>query len=300
MNKKIKKAFSLLEISVIILIIGLLIAAISQGSYLLSKAKLSTAQKLTENSPLVVSPPVAEGLEVWLETTLDRSFSETELEDGTVITTWNDIKPSYLGDPINATKSGADGVKPVYETNVFHNGIAGLKFDGSNDSLSIDTKFLAQSDYTIFIVDKRISQQINTAYSYNALFGGAGSAQHGTVSILYRNAGDIFYDHFNHGYAINPTTPFVFLETYIHTAYFSKSDGKKYFINSGKKGSGSNSSQKTALLSTHTTSYLAQHSTGHYYNGYIAEVIIFSRALDDLERLEIEEYLAQKYNVKIN
>jgi prepilin-type N-terminal cleavage/methylation domain-containing protein len=45
-----KKAFSLIEISVVILIIGILIAGISQGIDLYQDSRLAIARSLTQNS----------------------------------------------------------------------------------------------------------------------------------------------------------------------------------------------------------------------------------------------------------
>jgi prepilin-type N-terminal cleavage/methylation domain-containing protein len=45
-------AFSLIELSIVILVIGLLIAGAIQGSKMISKAALSSARTLTESSPV--------------------------------------------------------------------------------------------------------------------------------------------------------------------------------------------------------------------------------------------------------
>ena len=62
--KKLKLAFSLIEISVVILIIGILIAGISQGIDLFADYRFITAKNLTKNSRV----GRIEDLEIWLET----------------------------------------------------------------------------------------------------------------------------------------------------------------------------------------------------------------------------------------
>jgi len=65
------KAFSLIEISVVIVIIGILIAGISSGIELYDDYKLKVAQNLTKNSRVNRIPD----LEMWLETTGENSLA---------------------------------------------------------------------------------------------------------------------------------------------------------------------------------------------------------------------------------
>ena len=51
MSKK-SRAFSLLELSIVILIIGILIAGVTQASRLVAQAKISAAQTQTQSSPV--------------------------------------------------------------------------------------------------------------------------------------------------------------------------------------------------------------------------------------------------------
>ncbi|MBP7709944.1 MAG: prepilin-type N-terminal cleavage/methylation domain-containing protein [Rickettsiales bacterium] len=88
-NFKNPKAFSLIEISIVILIIGILVAGVTQSSRLIAKSKLQTAQTLTKSSPVAG----VRGLLFWFEPTLDESFISSETNDQTVITQWNDINP---------------------------------------------------------------------------------------------------------------------------------------------------------------------------------------------------------------
>jgi prepilin-type N-terminal cleavage/methylation domain-containing protein len=54
MNKKSlpAKAFSLIELSIAVLIIGIIIAGITQSSSLIQKMALSSARSLTSSSPV--------------------------------------------------------------------------------------------------------------------------------------------------------------------------------------------------------------------------------------------------------
>ncbi len=87
-NRRIS-AFSLIEISIVILIIGILVAGVTQSSRLISQAKLSGAKSMTQSAPV----SSIKNLALWIESTSDASFQSSDLDDGTAITTWNDINP---------------------------------------------------------------------------------------------------------------------------------------------------------------------------------------------------------------
>ncbi len=62
-NKSFFSAFSLIELSIVILIIGTLIAGVTQGSRLVRISKLRTAQNQTSTSPV----SSIDGLALWLD-----------------------------------------------------------------------------------------------------------------------------------------------------------------------------------------------------------------------------------------
>ena len=64
MNKN-NKAFSLIELSIVILVISLLVVGVTKGSRLMSEAKLKSAQALTSSSPVNAMT----GVVLWLDAT---------------------------------------------------------------------------------------------------------------------------------------------------------------------------------------------------------------------------------------
>jgi hypothetical protein len=86
--KKINlKAFSLVELSFSLVIIGVMITGIVGGSVLIKKSKLATAQSLTKSSPVASTPD----LKVWAETSLDNAL--TLATNNTISTQWSEINP---------------------------------------------------------------------------------------------------------------------------------------------------------------------------------------------------------------
>ncbi len=64
------KAFSMIELSIVILIIGILISGILASNAIIKKFRIQTAQTLTISSPVQgISDSV-----LWLESSLDKSF----------------------------------------------------------------------------------------------------------------------------------------------------------------------------------------------------------------------------------
>ena len=168
------KGFSLVEMSVVILIIGMLIAGISRGIDLYSDFKIQTAQKLTINSPV----SRIEGLALWLETTLEKSF-QTKMVNNSEVPQWNNISPfdlniknafSYLIDP-NVSK------QPTFlENNI--NGLPAIQFNKtSQNCMSVESGFDNNSEnVTIFValtlrslIDARIIEKwsdVSKPYPY--------------------------------------------------------------------------------------------------------------------------------------
>ena len=160
MNKKPHKAFSLLEISIVILIIGILLIGVIGAKHLIKKSRITTAQNLTVSSPI-------NGIldnSLWLESSLDyKAFSNDSntttsndsgnaLGDGDYIENWNDN--SYNQDKKSIVKVGNG---PTYANTI--NNVQAVRFSGSDDDyLEIeDASFLNNTDYTIFVLEKRLS-----------------------------------------------------------------------------------------------------------------------------------------------
>ena len=61
-QKNIQKAFSLIELSIVILIIGILVAGVTQSSRLVSQFRLISARNITLSSPV----PTIKNLAYWL------------------------------------------------------------------------------------------------------------------------------------------------------------------------------------------------------------------------------------------
>jgi len=87
MNKT-KSVFTLIELSIVLIIIGLTTVGIIGGKNLINSAKLSNARSFTLSSPVIA----IENLALWLDASAKEGFINGEGEiDNTDITIWNDI-----------------------------------------------------------------------------------------------------------------------------------------------------------------------------------------------------------------
>ncbi|MBM3579265.1 MAG: prepilin-type N-terminal cleavage/methylation domain-containing protein [Alphaproteobacteria bacterium] len=84
-----KKAFSLVELSIVILIIGVLIAAVGQGLDLLQDSRITAARLITKSS----RANSVKGMVFWFEPSLEESFIASEAINGTTISQWKDTNP---------------------------------------------------------------------------------------------------------------------------------------------------------------------------------------------------------------
>ena len=255
------------------------------------KSQLQTARNLTTSSPI----SGVKDLMLWYETSLESSFKTTEAMNNTEISVWYDNNKQSIANN-NATQ-GFSSFKPKFIENVFQ-GIPAIRFDGLNDSLSYNGQFLAKINYTIFVVEQRRSS------GWNFFMGGTEgltnkNLQLGYVSPIVTETIDsntiIAHSHYEN--SINfTTTNYSFPTPKIHTFWFSKTSGKKYWLQGGNNPDKTSPTQTTELTS-YNGSAVGKVFNNYYYNGDIAEIVIFARDLKDVERRDIEAYLSKKYNM---
>lgn len=83
---KNKFAFSLIELSIVILIIGILVAGVTQSSRLINQMRLMSARSITLSSPV----PTIKNLIAWYESVGEKSFNESEMSTGSLLSNWYD------------------------------------------------------------------------------------------------------------------------------------------------------------------------------------------------------------------
>ena len=273
-------AFSLLEVSAVILIIGILIAGVVTANSLVAKSRLAAAQTLTTSSPINGIKDSA----LWLESAVDASFADGETSNNTSISKWNDSRTNS-STKVSVVKVGSG---PVYSNTI--NSIHAVKFSGNpvNYLKVEDASFLNGTDYTILVLEKR---QSSTA----GYFIGDSSVSTANQTLLLGYSDDAVIAHsqgtgnvYNSNvstYSSSSNSPRIF------TFVSDSTNGKKTYIN----GILAAQSSDTSKLSNIGTLVI-----GKGYTGEIGEIAIFTRALKAEERKSIEDYLGKKYSTNID
>lgn len=278
------KAFSLVELSIVILIIGILLVGIAESSRLISEFKLTSARSLTQGSNV----NSISGLVLWYETTLTQSFDAEELEDEDEIAIWRDINPQTS----NKNNGIADTENyPSYLRDCI-NSLPCLTFSGG-DAFFFNGAILVGKEYTIFLVEQRSEPDED----FHKIFGGSGGNDE-SLFIGYTGATSLRYGHYDlfDDYSI---PAFNGKEPRLHTFQLNiAGDSRDYYIN-GIIQAGSTSGEVNYLQSYDNAVFGRSYpdSTSLAYEGDIGEVIIFDRKLKTSEREDVEEYLRKKWKL---
>jgi prepilin-type N-terminal cleavage/methylation domain-containing protein len=292
-----KKAFSLIEISVVIVIIGILIAGVSQGIDLYQDMRLATARTLTQNSRVVRIPDLVS----WYETTSLKSIDSSQAVDGREISTWFDINPNTIL-PKNATQN-ITARKPKYN---YRNPLPLINFNGITNgqffNLPDRTIPFGDSNFTIFLVLQLASDAKN---GNNDVFSAGMWVAPIALFRLYKDSSKYMFQNFSGGGSgtvyIAKTSNLPTNKLAIFTATYTNSPSRLLtaYANSIQYDS---LGVANARVTSENYNMIGGNSwvDFEFFRGDIGEIIIYDRALSIRERVEIEQYLSKKWAIKIN
>lgn len=297
---KKNSAFSLIELSIVILIIGILIAGVTQASRLVRESRIKTAQTLTKSSPAASIT----GLVAWYEPTLDESLVSVanglNPEDTNVLNEWNDINPQTTSK--TDITQGTTINQPTYS----QNGIGGLpsvKFDGVNDYFVNTTNLpLAGEDDTYTLV---IVWQSSIVNGSQTMFG-EGPA---TTSTAARGAMIIANNNGTYGYsAISANNSYAGISYTANTSYITiarvnnAADPSVYLHTNSNTASSGNPANSPTTFDLIATEFLVGVRPGDRttpFTGLISEIMVFDRALKQQEAQDLNVYFSKKYGIKL-
>ncbi len=287
-----KMGFSLIELSIVILVIGILVAGITKGGAIMTKARIGSAKALTSSSPVAIIPDLV----AWYEPVLESSFNAAQAVDGTLLAVsngaaWFDNSP-YKANNVTAVV----GTGITYKESSI-NSLPAVKFAGGASSLTFNSSPLNQKDYTVFVVEQRLATGSATVGRFLSLGGssGTGAANLGyapdTTSSLITMPGS--------GTVSVPvySRPTPRIITFLSSSTVMTAT-KGVFLNGGSGTILANAAANAPLTAT-STGYIGRDDSTSFYNGEIAEIIIYNRALKVDERNDIQNYLSKKYGIKV-
>lgn len=307
---KNKKAFSLIEISLVLAIIGIMAAGIAQSAIFIHRTKLIIARGNTQNAPILEMT----GLYAWWETTSQKSF-DLGFQNTHKIANWHDLNSQALH-RIRLFQIKTKH-RPTYSQSAI-NGLPAISFDG-NDFLKtvIDpTAIFATGSASIFIVYKPLNtltrnfvlMQPFSKCSKNIEIGNSVHLQTGSFGI---NAGcgmatSSLSSSLTGGF---PTLiSFTALKSPIISGATSNIEIYKngYPLTLVAEGAGGyNGAVGDYYATGHAPLFLGARNvdngskTDSYFTGKIGEIIIFNRSVENYERVLIEQYLANKWDLDV-
>ena len=292
--KKYQQAFSLIELSIVILIIGILVAGVTQSSRLLRQMALSSARSLTISSPI---PSIA-GLVSWYEPTLDKSFDEAEASDNSTVSKWYDINPTSSS-KIDLIQTDATR-RPTYTSNAV-NGLPSLKFNGVNTYLQTNGFSPEQnsSSFTFFAVTQNAIGSLSTHKAIFCNRYGYGSFMSGWVIYSYNNQYFLFWGAGGPMWIDILAQSIVNAKTDILTITYDRVNVAIY------KNGANPVTQALGFVTNNIRPASVGSNSGcdgadnFFFNGYISEIILYNRNLKTDERQDVEKYLAKKWAIKI-
>jgi prepilin-type N-terminal cleavage/methylation domain-containing protein len=182
-----KKAFSLVEISIVIIVVGILIVGVSQGIDLYQDMRLTTARALTKNSRVNRIP----GLVSWYETAGENVFSSgtttfknfEKAQEGQKINRWRDSNPNSVYKYDATQTTGANQPKIIFDKD---SALPIVRFDGNPKYLSLPDGTVPYGDsaYTVIFVSKA-----DYFGNFGVLGSGSYDGKHKANAFRYQNDG---------------------------------------------------------------------------------------------------------------
>jgi hypothetical protein len=217
---------------------------------------------------------------------------------------WLKADAGVTGDPVsdwtNQASAGGSATRtlsaqrPDFQSSVI-NGNPALDFDSVNDYLDWNMNSIKSSDYTAYVVGER-----DGSGKSRYLLGGRNRTANQTLNFGYSsNASAMFSQYSNDlsmavsAYNSPAVTPFILFGELAQTVGHVFRE-----IRDGVETSTSNAN--TTPLAGTGLDYIGQDPSRNFWDGKIAEIILYSDDLTDAEELKVDSYLAIKYGITLN
>ena len=239
----------------------------------------------------MANPPVA-GASVWLDASSTSSVlngSGTAATTGQTVGSWNNIAPTKSGTLQQAT----DANRPIYGSHTL-NGKPVLYFDGTDDGLASTNVISNQGNaMSAFVVVRRTADATNYRRSL-AFIGPQGSTDWNVAgNWCIDNGANGTTNRVERGGANDLGSLPAVNTAYIAEVVFDGTMAKSYLT--GQLYGQFNSSGSFDINQMGVGEGFTNGSATSFFQGDIAEVLVYNSALSDSDRQTVEAYLTQKW-----
>jgi prepilin-type N-terminal cleavage/methylation domain-containing protein len=276
---KKKSAFSLIELSVVVTVIGIIMLLIMKGSSLIQGSRLSAARSLSASSKI----NEINGMVAWYESSMKQSFKASEMVENASMTTWYNIASQYaLSEGKNVLTRSSDS-NVVYRASGI-NSLPSLQFSASG-RFSLATLYQGKgNEYSVFAV-LTPTLTVGTMTFIDSYVSGNTNSLSLKASALGISSGS----------SVDIATTFSQGKEYVVGAYMSSS-GTAAFVNSVTAITGAG----VAMNGFDGFTVGANKSGGSNFTGLISEILVFDRILSQRERIMVMSYLSKKYKIRVS
>lgn len=284
---KKKNAFTLLELSIVIIVMSVIIGMVFKSASLIRPGRLAGAALKTANSTI---RDIGEGPILWFETTLKDNI---EIDSNDKIIKWDNIGLHHLKQELFLENTTAAD-RPTLEQEAI-NGLPAVYFNGSNTFLALSKEItcLGCRPHTIFVVARPDSIE-NTGRSDLIAQGQIGSSSNYSLLLTINNNQTQATLKSTEDVSVNTTKPsgnlFIASQSY---------DGDN--LQAGTNGLLSNSLNISTTRDTRYQIFIGSRSdliSTNSLEGHIGEVIVYDFALDNEELNEVVLYLVNKWGAE--
>lgn len=246
--------------------------AISRGPKLVTNGLVLALDPSDDNSFAAQNLPIKNGLILWLDAADDDSFVYSS---GTVVSQWRD-KSGFNNHANQATVAN----QPNRNTAI--NSRKTITFDGTNDFFNGTSNLSLSNGCSVFTVIKSSAtgeRDIITSTSMAA----------NTDLYLYQQQSSGKFGNWAEIYTTNAISTGTW---YLLSVNIASDGSEALYLNGALQGSATRT-----LTNTRGYRIGANSSGGEFWNGEIAEIIIFNRGLSATEIKQVHNYLGQKWGI---
>ena len=231
-------------------------------------------------------------LKLWLDAR-DLNADGSIVTDGARVSTWQDKS----GRDNHATQTDLNK-QATFNKAGFNSDYAAITFDGSDDFLNLPDGTIPydNSNYTVFAVLNVPDIALSTEYYF--LSSGENSNNQNNSFRIYEQDGmatdgtiaNVWW--FNED---NSTETFNEATDYLLSFDYDNTSGRESWINNTSVVTGTNTNRQSDI--TQNRVGVSVNASSHFFDGNIAEILVFDKVLSSDERQRVNDMLAAKYGL---